>query len=35
MTLSLALNVLFDLPIAPEEQMDIVREGRPPYANKT
>jgi Uma2 family endonuclease len=30
--LSLDLNALFDFPLAPEERINVVREGRPPYA---
>jgi Uma2 family endonuclease len=32
--LELDLNVLFDLPVAPEERIQVVRENRPPYAAK-
>jgi len=32
--LKLDLNALFDLPIAPEERIDVVKERRPPYAAK-
>ena len=32
--LELDLNALFDLPIAPEERIDVVKEGHPPYAAK-
>jgi hypothetical protein len=28
------LNVLFDLPVTPEERIQVVRENRPPYAAK-
>jgi hypothetical protein len=28
--LELDLNALFEFPIAPEEQINVVREGRPP-----
>ena len=31
--LRLDLDALFDLPIAPEERIEIVKEGHPPYAS--
>ena len=30
--LELNLDTLFDFPIPPEERIDVVKEGRPPYA---
>jgi Uma2 family endonuclease len=30
--LNIDLDALFDLPIPPEERIDVVKEGRPPYA---
>ncbi len=32
--LQLDLNELFDLPLAPEERINVVREGHPPYATR-
>jgi len=32
--LQLDLNALFDLPLAPEERINVVREGHPPYATR-
>ena len=32
--LELDLNALFDLPVAPEERINVVREGHPPYATR-
>ncbi len=32
--LELDLQALFDLPIPPEERIEVVKEGRPPYAAK-